>query len=272
MPVSFDRQGSRLWQQRTSLSEWLRYLAWLSIVAIFVFCWRLMTKDTIWAYVNDSPRQAADMVARMWPPQLDYLLQLWMPLWATINMATLGTLLAIVMALPTAFLTANKTTPNRFVVRPIALLAISASRSINSIIWTMLLVAVIGPGVVAGIIAIALRSFGFISKLLYEAIDEVSNQPLEAVRATGASGPQLLAFAIWPQITPAFVGISIFRWDINIREATVLGLVGAGGIGVNLEASMNVLAWPQVAVILIVIFGTVIFSEWLSATVRQSLV
>jgi phosphonate transport system permease protein len=153
-----------------------------------------------------------------------------------------------------------------------ALLVISASRSINSIIWTMLLVAIVGPGVLAGVIAIALRSFGFISKLLYEAIDEVSNHPLEAIRATGASGPQVLAFGIWPQITPAFVGISLFRWDINIREATVLGLVGAGGIGVNLEASMNVLAWPQVAVILTVILATVIFSEWLSAAIRQSLI
>ena len=107
---------------------------------------------------------------------------------------------------------------------------------------------------------------------MYEAIDEVSNHPLEAIRATGASGPQVLAFGIWPQITPAFVGISLFRWDINIREATVLGLVGAGGIGVNLEASINLLAWPQVAVILAVILATVIFSEWLSAAIRQSLI
>ena len=272
MPVRFDRNGNKLWQRRTRLSDWLRYLGWLLIVALFVFCWRLMTKDTIWLYVLDSPRQGVDIVSRMWPLSFGYLWQLWEPLWATINMATLGTLLAIVLALPFAFLSAIKTTPNRYLLRSMALLVISASRSINSIIWTMLLVAIIGPGVLAGVIAIALRSFGFISKLLYEAIDEVSNHPLEAIRATGASGPQVLAFGIWPQITPAFVGISLFRWDINIREATVLGLVGAGGIGVNLEASINLLAWPQVAVILAVILATVIFSEWLSAAIRQSLI
>lgn len=272
MPVIFDHHGNRLWQKRTSLSEWLIYLAWFSLVVIFVFCWRLMTKDTIWAYVVDSPRQAVDMAARMWPPRLDYLSQLWEPLWATINMATLGTILAVILAFPIAFLAANNTTPNRLLVRPVALLAIAASRSINSLIWTMLLVALIGPGLLAGIIAIALRSFGFVSKLLYEAIEEVCNQPLEAIRATGASESQVLAFAIWPQVTPAFVGISIFRWDINIREATVLGLVGAGGIGVNLETSMNMLAWAQVAVILILIFATVIFSEWLSAAIRRSLI
>jgi phosphonate transport system permease protein len=96
-----------------------------------MFCWRLMTMDTIWAYVLDSPRQGADIVSRMWPPRFGYLLQLWAPLWATINMATLGTLLAIVLALPFAFLSAIKTTPNRYLVRSMALLGISASRSIN---------------------------------------------------------------------------------------------------------------------------------------------
>lgn len=272
MPVTKDHLGVKSWQKRTSLSEWLLYLAWFVAVLIFVFCWNLMTKETIWAYVTDSPRQAADMAGRLWPPKLNYLSQLWMPLWATINMATLGTLLAIVMALPVAFMAANNTTPSHLMIRPTAIMAISTTRSINSIIWTMLLVAVIGPGILAGVVAIGLRSFGFIAKLLYEAIEEVSHQPIEAIRATGASESQVLALAIWPQITPAFVGISMFRWDINIREATVLGLVGAGGIGVNLEASMNSLAWSQVAMILVVILSTVIFSEWLSATIRKALI
>jgi phosphonate transport system permease protein len=125
--------------------------------------------------------------------------------------------------------------------------------------------------VLAGVIAIALRSVGFIAKLLYEAIEEINIEPVEAIRATGASAPQVLAWGIWPQITPAFAGISVFRWDINIREATVLGLVGAGGIGVNLESSMNTLAWPQVTLILIVILATVIVSEWVSAKIRHAL-
>ena len=98
------------------------------------------------------------------------------------------------------------------------------------------------------------------------------SDPVEAIRATGASPPQVLAWGIWPQVTPAFAGISIFRWDINIREATVLGLVGAGGIGMNLESSMNTLAWPQVTLILLVILATVVVSEWVSARVRHAII
>ena len=82
----------------------------------------------------------------------------------------------------------------------------------------------------------------------------------------------MIAFAIVPQILPAFAGISVFRWDINIRESTVLGLVGAGGIGLQLQASLNILAWPQVTLILLAILATVLISEWVSARVRHAII
>jgi phosphonate transport system permease protein len=126
--------------------------------------------------------------------------------------------------------------------------------------------------VFAGTIAIALRSIGFIAKLLYEAIEEIDASQVEAVTATGASGAQVMSYGIVPQIMPAFAGIAVFRWDINLRESTVLGLVGAGGIGLQLQASLNVLAWPQVTVILLVIFATVLLSEWVSAKVRHAII
>jgi phosphonate transport system permease protein len=134
----------------------------------------------------------------------------------------------------------------------------------------LLLVTLVGPGVFAGLLAIGLRSIGFLGKLIYEAIEEISDEPIEAIRATGASRMQVLVWGVWPQITPAFAGVSVFRWDINIREATVLGLVGAGGIGMNLESSMSTLAWNQVTLILLVILGTVVVSEYVSARVRQA--
>jgi phosphonate transport system permease protein len=157
-------------------------------------------------------------------------------------------------------------------MRPIALLIIVSSRSINSLIWSLLLVSIIGPGVVAGIVAISLRSIGFVAKLLYEAIEEIDKTQVEAVTASGANSLQILIYGIVPQILPAFAGISVFRWDINIRESTVLGLVGAGGIGLQLNASLNVLAWPQVTLILILILMAVIFSEWISAKVRHAII
>jgi phosphonate transport system permease protein len=157
-------------------------------------------------------------------------------------------------------------------VRPVALFVIVASRSINSLIWALMLVAIIGPGVLAGIIAIGLRSIGFVAKLLYEAIEEIDGAQVEAVTATGATRSQVIDYAIVPQILPAFFGISVFRWDINIRESTILGLVGAGGIGLQLQASLNILAWPQVTLIFLVILATVVVSEWVSAKVRLAMI
>jgi phosphonate transport system permease protein len=241
-------------------------------VALFVFCWQVMTQNTIWSFVLDAPEQAADLGSRMFPPRWSYIDRLWIPLWDTINIATLGTLLGIVIAVPIAFLAARNTTPSLYFVRPVALFIIVASRSINSLIWALLLVSIIGPGLLAGVIAIGLRSIGFIAKLMYEAIEEIDKEQVEAITATGASGAQVIDYAIVPQILPTFFGVTVFRWDINIRESTILGLVGAGGIGLQLQASLNTLAWPQVTMIFIVILATVVVSEWVSAKVRHAII
>ncbi len=272
MPVypSKSSEGGRIWRIRTPKQSLLRWLGTLFTVALFVYCWQVMTQDTMWMFVYDAPRQIADITDRMWPPRWSYLDRLWRPLWDTLNIATLGTLLAVLFAVPVAFLAANNTTPSRFGIRPLALLVIVASRSINSLIWAMLLVAILGPGILAGILAIALRSIGFIAKLLYEAIEEIDPAQVEAVTATGAGSFQVMDYAVVPQVMPAFLGITVFRWDINIRESTILGLVGAGGIGGPLQSSINMLAWPQVTVIFIAILGTVVVSEWVSAKVRHA--
>jgi phosphonate transport system permease protein len=108
--------------------------------------------------------------------------------------------------------------------------------------------------------------------LLYEAIEEIDENQVEAITATGATRWQTMVFGIVPQILPAFAGIAVFRWDINIRESTVLGLVGAGGIGLQLSSSLNTIAWPQVSLILLVILFAVVISEWVSAKVRGAII
>jgi len=271
MPL-VERNGAKVWQRRERNRQFAIWFAWLCGTAVFVYCWQIVSQATTWFFVWDAPRIAADIGGRMVPPRWSYLANIWQPLWDTINIATLGTLLALVMAVPVAFLAARNTTPSRTVVRPIALLIIVSSRSINSLIWALLLVSIIGPGVLAGTIAIGLRSIGFIAKLLYEAIEEIDPTQVEAITATGARSGQVMAYGIVPQILPAFAGISVFRWDINIRESTVLGLVGAGGIGLQLQASLNILAWPQVTLILLAILGTVVLSEWVSARVRHAII
>lgn len=268
----YQQNGMAIWRKRTTGQSMLRWVGWLIGVAIFIACWQKISETTTWFFVWDSPRIADDIWSRATPPRWEYISQLGRPIWDTLNIATMGTLLALCMAVPIAFLAARNTTPSSILVRPFALLVIVSTRSINSLIWALLLIAIIGPGVFAGIMAIAIRSIGFCAKLLYEAIEEIDPNQVEAINATGASRLQVMVYGIVPQILPAFAGIAVFRWDINIRESTVLGLVGAGGIGLQLSASLNVLAWPQVSLILIVILVAVVISEWISAKVRGAII
>jgi phosphonate transport system permease protein len=266
------RGGEKIWRRRDRARQLAVWAAWLVAAGAFVACWQLISEKTIWAFVTDAPAQAADLGVRMVPPDWSFMRVLWRPLWDTINIATLGTVLAIVVAIPVAYCAARNTTPSAALVRPVALFLIVSSRSINSLIWALMLVTIVGPGVLAGILAIGLRSIGFCAKLLYEAIEEIDERQVEAVRATGASRAQVTAYGIVPQVLPAFAGISVFRWDINIRESTVVGLVGAGGIGLPLNAALTSLAWTQVSLILLIIIATVVVSEWVSAKVRHAII
>ncbi|MGR3369267.1 MAG: phosphonate ABC transporter, permease protein PhnE [Sagittula sp.] len=266
------QDGKQVWRRRTTGQSLVRWFGWLIGVAVFLFCWQRISEATTWFFVWDAPRIAGDIWSRATPPRWEYITQLGRPIWDTLNIATLGTLISLVLAIPVAFLAARNTTPSRVLARPIALLVIVSTRSINSLIWALLLIAIIGPGVFAGVVAIAIRSVGFCAKLIYEAIEEIDHSQVEAITATGASRWQVMAYGIVPQILPALAGVAVFRWDINIRESTVLGLVGAGGIGLQLQSSLNVLAWPQVSLILLVILAAVVISEWVSAKVRGAII
>lgn len=271
MPIT-TRNGTKVWQRRDRAAQLKIWLGWFIGTVVFLYCWRLISENTIWEFVQDAPIQALDLASRMVPPRWSYFSTIVEPLWDTISIATLGTVCAVFIATPVAFLAARNTTPNRFLVRPLALAIIVSSRSINSLIWALVLVMIMGPGVFAGIVAISFRSIGFVGKLLYEAIEEIDHSQVEAIIATGAGRRQVLLYGIVPQILPAFAGISVYRWDINIRESTVLGLVGAGGIGLELQASVNVLAWNQVTLIFLAILTSVVLSEWVSAKVRHAII
>lgn len=261
--------NEKIWQRRERKQQLLIWAGWFVGLLLFLICWKVISDNTIWEFLADAGVQGLSLIDRMVPPDWSITGSLMMPLWDTLNIATIGTALGVAMAFPLSFLAARNTTPHP-VLRGFALMVIVSSRSINALIWAMLLVTIVGPGVFAGIMAIALRSIGFVGKLLYEAIEEIHPEPVEAITASGASRTQVLAWSVWPQILPAFVGTAIYRWDINIRESTVLGLVGAGGIGLQMNAAINNLAWGQVATVFVLIFATVILSEWVSAKVRAN--
>jgi phosphonate transport system permease protein len=176
-----------------------------------------------------------------------------------------------VFAFPVALLAARNITGSK-ILNTFATFILVSSRSINSLIWALLFVAIFGPGALAGVLAIAFRSIGFIGKLLAEAIEESAPGPIEALKATGAPGPSVWRNGYWPAVEPSFWGIALFRWDINIRESAVLGLVGAGGIGVALDTALNNIDWPQVGMVLTVIFAVVIATEVLTSYIRERII
>jgi len=254
--------------------RWQRFSPWkrlarlaFTLCAVAAFVASLRTIEVIPEFLYDAPDQMADLFGRMWPMDAGYIGPTLRALVETLHIATLGTLIAIAIAVPIGLLAARNVTPS-LPLNLFAKFVFVTSRSVNSLVWALLFVAVFGPGPLAGTLAIALRSVGFTGKLLAEALEESNRGSIEALQAAGAGRRATLLLGYWPQVKPAFWSIALFRWDINIRESAVLGLVGAGGIGVALDTALNLLYWDQVAVVLAAIFGVVIVAEILVTTVR----
>jgi len=254
------------WRRFTPAQTAARTVGQLALAA--VTAWMLARLGVRWEYVADAPSQVADLVRRMFPPDWAAAPALVDPLVQTINIATLGTALAIGLALPVAFLAAANTTFNRGTYA-LARVIMVVSRSVDTLIWALAFIIVVGPGSLAGVLAVAVRSVGFVSKLVAEGIEEIDRGQVEAVTATGANRWQVLIYAIVPQVRPVFAGVAIYRWDINVRESTVLGLVGAGGIGFALNEAILGLEWSRVGTILVIILAVVAVSEAGSAWLRR---
>lgn len=254
------------WRRFTPGQRLARYVGLL--LAALAISWAITSIDVIWEWVWDAPQQMGDLFGRMVPPDTTNLATILRVLWETVNIATIATIFAVLISLPVAWLAAQNTTPNRATLWFGRFILVS-SRSINTIIWALLFVAIFGPGIVAGIVAIMLRSVGFVGKLLGEAIEETDPRPIEALEATGASPIKVIFYAIVPQVMPTFWAVSILRWDINLRESTVLGLVGAGGIGIILQSAIDTFKWQEAATVLICILGLVLIGEIVSAWLRR---
>jgi phosphonate transport system permease protein len=258
---------ARTWRRFTPRERLARFTIYLVIVAAIVASAR--TVEVIPEFLYDAPEQVRDLLQRMWPIAWShYPKGVHEALMETLHIATLGTLFAIVMALPVGLCAAHNVVPSRAVNLGARLVLVS-SRSVNSLVWALLFVAVFGPGALAGTLAIAFRSVGFVGKLLGEALEEANRGTIEALQASGAPQASLLAWGYWPQVKPAFWSIALFRWDINVRESAVLGLVGAGGIGMALDTALNLFQWDRVAMVLFAIFAVVVVAEIAVTQIRR---
>jgi len=258
--------AQRIWRRFTPAQRVARFTVFL-LVGIAIAA-AIQTVEIIPEFLTDAPEQMADLLTRMWPIDFAYYPQgVHAALTETIHIASLGTLLALVMAIPVGLLAARNICPFTS-LNLLAKFILVSSRSVNSLVWALLFVGIFGPGALAGTLAIAFRSIGFVGKLFGEAIEETARGPIEALDAAGAPWLSRLAFGYWPQVKPAFWSIALFRWDINVRESAVLGLVGAGGIGMILDSALNLFQWERVAVILVAIFVVVILAEVVVTFVR----
>lgn len=245
----------------------LRQFAWLLFgLIIVILFWRYLA-----IRVTDFQRALPnlhDLFTRMYPPDRTTGPDIIGPLIETVHIAVVGTVIGLFMSLPVALLAAENTTPFKLTYY-LGKLIVVVTRSVHSIVWAMLFVLMFGPGALAGTAAISIRSVGFIGKLLGEEIEEIDYDQVEAIHSTGAQSLSVLLWGIFPQVKPALVGITVYRWDINVRHATIVGIVGAGGIGVELFTAVDFLAWREVATIVLAILAIVMFSEVLSAWARR---
>ena len=264
-----DTTVQRVWQRHTLREKLARMALWLAIGAAVIAS--MNSINVIWEFLWDAPEQMLDMGRRMWPLDLAFYPEsVHAALMETFHIATLGTLFSMVLALPLSILAAHNITHNRW-LNLFAKVMLVSSRSVNSLVWALLFVGVFGPGPLAGTVAIACRSVGFVGKLLGEALEEVHPGAIEALTATGATQNSKILYGYWPAVKPAFWSIMLLRWDINIRESSVLGLVGAGGLGMAMNAAIDMFEWDRVAVILLTIFAVVVAGEVVITWFRRKL-
>jgi len=209
----------------------------------------------------------ADFLGRMVPPNLGFLDKLVGPALETIQIAIWGTLLAIILAVPVCFLAARNLSPNAAVFH-LTRQVLNIARGINEIILALVFVAAVGLGPFPGVLALAVHGAGMLGKFFSESIEEIDQGPIEALRATGAGPIQTIVFGVLPQVITAWIAVILYRFETNLRQATVLGMVGAGGIGFELVGSMKLFQYQDTATCILVIIAMVMVADYISSRLR----
>ena len=190
----------------------------------------------------------------------------------TLMIACLGTLLGVILCIPAAWFGAHNITPYKPVTYPLARLMMTLSRSIHEIVWALFFVAAVGLGALAGVLALAVRSIGFIAKMSAEAIEDIDPGPVEAIRAAGGNDFQVVIYGILPQVLPQVLSVIVFEWEINIRRSAILGLVGAGGLGLVFFRQMNTFNYPGVTSVIVAILMLILLGEVFSYFARKTVI
>jgi phosphonate transport system permease protein len=249
-----------------------RHLAALAVALVMggLLLQAVVMFDMTWARLFGGVAKLGTLVTLMWPPvpeDLTHGLIYLRGLAESLAMAFLGTLLAAVLAFPFALLAARNVIPNVF-VHFAARRTLDGIRSIDTLIWALLWVSAVGLGPFAGILAIACSDFGIFGKLFSEALETGEKGPVEGVRSTGGSHGQAVRFGLLPQVLPVMASQVLYVFESNTRSATIIGIVGAGGIGLHLAELIRTLEWGAMAFVVGLILVAVAVIDQISSRLR----
>jgi phosphonate transport system permease protein len=229
----------------------------------------LKTKATLGELVAGVP-EMGKLLREMFPPDWGYLDVIFKPMLQTVQMAIVGTTVGALIAVPVALFAARNVTRSPFLYYP-ARFILNLVRTVPDLLYAGIFVAIFGLGALAGTLALAFFSFGLVSRLLYESIESIDPGPLEAMTAVGANKIQWINFGVIPQVTAQFLAYLLYTFEVNVRAAAVLGLVGAGGIGLYLDRTLNQLRYDRASTIIISTLIIVLIIDYTSTKLRERL-
>lgn len=266
--TAFDAaSAARAWRPPPLIaSPLLRYAVYLGALAYALLAFGSI--EVNWTRAAEGLERAARFVAGFFPPDftskrgdiIEGLLE-------SLTMTVVSTVIGVALSIPVAVGAARNLAPLPIYLACRGIIAIS--RTFQEIIIAIVFVAMVGFGPLAGMLTLAFATIGFMAKLIAEDIEDIAEEQAEAVRATGASWFQLLAWGILPQVKPRLIGLSAYRLDINFRESAVLGLVGAGGIGDTLNTAFDRYEFDTAAAVLLIIIAIVLAAEYASSWIRR---
>ncbi len=244
--------------------------AGLIIVPLIASLVYVLNVRTDWSRLSGTDEIVRNLL-RFFPPNLSAIPGLIQPTIDTMLMAFLATLLIGVLVLPVIWMSALNVTPHPifyYLGRGIIIL----SRSVHELIWALLFVVAVGLGPLPGILALAMRGIGFVAKVVAEEVEAIDLKSVEAIRATGASNMKVLILAVVPQVLPVYLGTLIFQWELDLRRAAVIGVVGAGGLGLAFHQSMIMMRWHDATAIVVILIFLVAIGEIISRWLRQRII
>lgn len=244
---------------------------WVLLLAVVAFTWFAMneTHFSVGELVRNLT-SARDLAAEFWPPAWGVADDLVEPFLETIQIAVIGTIVGCGLAIPLSFLASYPTAPGT-AVRVVFRFSLNILRTMPDLFWAILFATAVGFGPFAGAVALSVFSLAIMAKLFSETVDAVDTGPLEAVRATGATRFQAVRRAVWPQVRPNFVAYAFYIFELLIRASVVLGLVGAGGVGNDLNRWRQFFQYDRVMVLVLITLVIVLTLEAVGALVRKRL-